>query len=157
MNTPTNQLSKEDANELFIYKDNDLYWKIPTGRRHASKPAGCISKSNKYRIVSINHKQYQVHNIIYNYHHGFIKRGFSVDHIDRNHLNNDIKNMRIATPRTQALNRNSTNPTPGVTFRKDSQRWRSVICVNGVRINLGSFKTLDEAVHSRTKANKHYN
>lgn len=72
-----------------------------------------------------------------------------VDHIDGNPLNNRRSNLRIATPRQNALNSrkriDNTSGYKGVTYRKDNNKWRARICKNGKRITLGYADTAEDA------------
>jgi hypothetical protein len=73
-----------------------------------------------------------------------------VDHIDGNHTNNHISNLRWATPRENTHNRSKTlkqtsSTYKGVYFNKKAKKWRASIYVNGVNKNLGYFVTEAEA------------
>lgn len=87
-----------------------------------------------------------------------------VDHKDRNGLNNQKENLRTATKSTNAMNKlaNGEVNYKGVCIQRQRQRYfhkgsgeyrvantsdkiRARIKVNGKSINLGSFKTIEEA------------
>lgn len=74
---------------------------------------------------------------------------FQVDHIDRNKLNNQKDNLRIATNSINQFNKgkqkNNTSGTPGVFWDRSKKIWRARIQIDGKRIELGRFKTVDEA------------
>ena len=76
-----------------------------------------------------------------------------VDHIDNNRTNNNAYNLRWCTSNENQHNRcvNSNNTTghKGVTFRNN--KWIARIMHNGKSINLGSFKTKEEAIYERKK------
>ena len=152
MPTPKNQLSKEIAQSIFIYKNSSIYWRHSKGKRNMSKPAGWINPYG-YLIVKVNDIGYRVHNIIYNYHHGSIPEGYSVDHIDRNPLNNSISNLRKATHTEQVENRgimsNNTSGITGVSFYTRRNRWVVKFRVNGKSKHFGEFRTLEEAAACR--------
>jgi hypothetical protein len=74
---------------------------------------------------------------------------FQVDHIDRNKLNNQKDNLRIATNSINQFNKgkqkNNTSGTPGVFWDRSKNVWRARIQLDGKRIELGRFRTVDEA------------
>ena len=79
-----------------------------------------------------------------------------VDHINHCKSNNCKSNLRICTTSENAFNvlkrKNNTSGVTGVDFHKDSNKWRSRICINGKRIVLGTFDTKEEAIEARLKA-----
>lgn len=88
------------------------------------------------------------------------KKGQIVDHIDGRGLNNTRNNLRIVTASQNAINRkirsdNSSNVV-GVSLDKKKAKWIARITVDGKKIKLGEFKTLEEAVEVRKKAEKEH-
>lgn len=83
-----------------------------------------------------------------------------VDHINNNPLDNRKSNLRIVTVRENALNmssrKGSSSQYVGVYFRKDTNKWRSIIHVDGKNISLGQFNTEEEAAKARDVATKKY-
>jgi len=75
-----------------------------------------------------------------------------VDHVNRNPLDNQKKNLRPATKSQNATNKRmpGTNKTGflGVHFDKGSGRYRSQIKHNGKRINIGRFDNPEDAFRS---------
>mgnify|MGYP001561410595 CR=1 FL=1 len=75
-------------------------------------------------------------------------RGYIVDHIDGNTLNNTRENLRICTTSQNGMNRRANKTTitncKGVELTKEL-RYRARIRVNGTVIQLGTFGTLIEA------------
>ena len=76
-----------------------------------------------------------------------------VDHIDNNRTNNNAYNLRWCTSNENqhniGLKANNTSGHKGVTFRNN--KWIARIMHNGKSINLGSFKTKEEAIYERKK------
>ena len=70
-----------------------------------------------------------------------------IDHIDTNKLNNMVSNLRWCSKSQNGMNRgkqlNNTTGEKGVSFYRD--RFQAGIKLNGKRIHLGYFKTLEEA------------
>jgi hypothetical protein len=79
----------------------------------------------------------------------------ALDHKDRNKLNNQISNLRQATNSLNSLNRgilkNNTSGHTGVYFRKRSGRWEAYGTLNGRRIGLGVYKSVEQAVEARER------
>lgn len=73
-----------ESKSLKINKQR-VYWKI--------------SYENKIRHIQLSH-------LVWLGHGNEIPEGMTVDHIDRNAMNNSIHNLRVATPSEQAANRN---------------------------------------------------
>ena len=74
-----------------------------------------------------------------------------VDHRDGNGLNNQKKNLRIATKSQNAMNQQKTRGTSrfkGVYWHKPSKKWRARICVNGEQKQLGHFMDEEEAARA---------
>lgn len=80
----------------------------------------------------------------------------TVDHRDMNKLNNARSNLRWATHsqqmRNKRLRENNKSGVVGVSFSKKMNMWRADISLNGKMRNLGSWKTKEEAIEARLKA-----
>ena len=134
------------------YDEGKLYvWREMSSRGMLHNPywfelKGWVDKSNGYRRVSINDKSYLYHRVVYFIHNQEWNirdncRGNSIDHIDRNRLNNNIENLRVATNQQNMWNQDCK----GYYFCKASGKYRAEICVNGKRIYLGLFVSEDDA------------
>lgn len=85
----------------------------------------------------------------------------SVDHKDRDTLNNKKENLRPCGQSQNGANRirhkNNTSGFKGVTFKKDAGRWSARIGVGWKRIHLGYFDTAcDAAIAYDAAARKHF-
>lgn len=73
--------------------------------------------------------------------------GLCVDHINGDPLDNRRANLRLCTHaqnmKNRRLHRNNTSGFKGVWRRRN--RWRAEIKVEGQRISLGTFATIEEA------------
>lgn len=81
--------------------------------------------------------------------------GCYVDHINQDKLDNRIINLRIVTPIESSLNMplksNNTSGHTGVTKTKYGT-YRAYITKNKKRIDLGQYKTIEEAINARREA-----
>ncbi len=94
---------QERVKEVFEYRRGDLYYrKQPQGRRtELSIPAGTVG-SDGYRSIRLDGKSWKAHRLIWIYHYGGVPS--MLDHIDRNRLNNDIRNLRLVEKRQNLRN-----------------------------------------------------
>ena len=80
-------------------------------------------------------------------------KGFEVDHIDMNRLNNCRTNLRICTHQqnqcNQPLQVNNTSGVTGVRFYKARNKYVARIKFYGKDIHLGYYKTKLEATQAR--------
>ena len=111
---------------------------------------GCIAiEKSGYQShrTKINGKSYITSRIIY---YAFnqdwdihdVSKNNTIDHIDRNSLNNHISNLRVANRSEQALNRDCVINAKGYCW--DRGKWRARIMINKKRIYLGRFDTEQE-------------
>lgn len=117
------------------------------------KQAGCVSGNlpdDGYWIIRINKKTYQAHRLVYLYVYGEFPNGL-LDHIDRNRINNKLNNLRPATDalnsKNQTIYKNNSTGYHGVTAH--GKHWRARINIDGHKVHLGVFDTIEEAAHKR--------
>ena len=125
-----------DYNEMFEYRDGNLYNKIHRGYQ---APIGAIvgSINNKgYILTKIKGKGLKVHRIIWEMHNGKIPEGMQVDHINEKRNDNRIENLQILTSK-QNISR-SKKAKPSV--------WRNKYKIKRNGFYLGLFKTLGGAM-----------
>ena len=76
-----------------------------------------------------------------------------IDHIDGNRTNNNINNLRFATHQENMRNRNmfsnNTSGAKGVTFDKNTNKWRSQITIDGINVYLGLYENINDAKQAR--------
>jgi hypothetical protein len=156
-----------DNLHLFYYKNGKLFSAVRRNNRSLKdKEAGSLC-NNGYYQVSINGKLFMVHRVIFALHYGWLPE--EIDHIDRNRVNNYIENLRAADRKLNCKNRTlpdtinipkyQTNQQSGYRgvyvdnrFIKSKKRYRAYILAaenSGVKINLGRFSTIEEAVNAR--------
>jgi hypothetical protein len=138
-------MTKELLNEMFDYKDGNLFYKIKTGLRVKIGDVAGSVKTNGYRQIIINYKAYRAHRLIWMFHNGDIKTGLEIDHINQNKSDNRIENLRLATRSQNKSNgkkyKNNTSRFKGVCWHKRNKKWVAQIKYNNKKIYLGYFAT----------------
>ena len=152
-NKPIPLPSQKKLQELFDYRNGELYWKE---RIHSSidlsKPAGFIGYGG-YRSIRIEGKDYRAHRLVWKYHYGKDPKEF-IDHIDGNKINNNIENLREATNQQILFNTGpSKNNKLGIKgVSKNGNKYVARIEINGKSKYLGMFNTIEEARLAREEA-----
>ena len=90
--------------------------------------------------------------LFYNPDFDIFNKKIYIDHIDRNPLNNNIDNLRIATPQQNQFN----TAAKGCSFHKQTGKWMARIKINKKTIYLGLHNTEEEAHEAYLKAKKKY-
>lgn len=115
----------------------------------------CKDLNNFYvKDTSNRTKQLLLHRFLTNFPCGMV-----VDHLNHNTLDNRKSNLRICSQReniqNMKLHKLNKSGFTGVS-KTNSNKYFAVICVNYKLINLGLFKTLDEAVEARKNGEEKY-
>ena len=116
----------------------------------------CVTKNHKglYAQKRTSTGKVYLHRYIMNNPNGI------VDHINKNTLDNRKCNLRVTTNannlRNGTLRINNTTGTTGVYYDAKRKRYAVTIKVNYKTIHLGRYKTLDEAINVRKKAEVKY-
>ena len=148
------------AHKYFKYKDGQLIRLISTApNARAGDIWGCKSnkgpgREHEVRLEGwIDKQKCKVHHIIFLYHHGYIPRKpRTIDHKDRNPLNNKIENLRDISSQENSMNRgmqrNNTSGYKGVVKDRVSggvQWWRAQVKYKGKCHNFGLFRDPEAA------------
>jgi hypothetical protein len=163
MTKPNPLPSLAELNDLLDY---DPETGIFTWKKFVSGTAGVGSivgtlHPTGYIHICINRKKYPAHRLAYKMYHGSDPVDM-IDHIDCDKTNNRIANLRDATntqnKRNTGLSKNNTSGIKGVGVNPCSRKnpWRAQIEINNKCINLGSYKTKEEAALAYEKAAKEY-
>lgn len=94
-----------------------------------------------------------VHRVAWFIYYGYWPSVF-VDHIDRNPVNNNINNLRLADRIQNSVNRKSSGKSKylGVCYAKHTGKWQ--VSIGTPRRYLGQYKTEDEAAKVYNKWSK---
>jgi len=122
--------------------------------------SGCTlyTTNKEYKALRIKGKHWLAHRL------AFKLMGLEVppqvDHINGNRQDNRWCNLRPADAKINGRNcktpERNTSGIMGVTWDKQTNKWKAQITVNGKNINLGRFTDINEAAKVRKKADKLY-
>ena len=144
-----------DLWELFSYNPltGNLHWLKSGFKKKLDGVAGSLNKGTGYWTVdfSLNGQRYRtgLSRLGWAWVTGKDPKSMQVDHADRNPLNNQFSNLRLATPSQQIVNK---RPRPrvhdlprGVEPLRGSKTFCARIAFNGKKFYLGAFATPEEA------------
>lgn len=144
---------KENDGLIYCYDENGEMMFFTDDARVVNYTWG--KSANGYYSTTINGKQMALHRFISN-----PKQEELVDHINRNKADNRISNLRNTNKSVNAFNcglrKNNVSGTTGVYFRNDTKKWAAEIKYHNKKIVLGSFRTKEEAINARHKAEVKY-
>ncbi len=82
------------------------------------------------------------------------EKGKTVDHKDRNPLNNRRYNLRVCTQQQNSYNRvrPKCNRYRGITWHKKLNKWQAQLMISGVQLFLGTFKNDEDAAKAYDRA-----
>lgn len=144
-------LIQEKLKELFSYdyKTGNFIRLKETSNVKKGDIAGCLTDQGYIRIRILG-KKYLSHRLAWLYVYGQFPIK-SLDHINGNKTDNRIINLREVTTAENLQNQkkptgnNKTTGLLGASFDKYSNKYKSQICINQKKINLGRFNTPEEA------------
>lgn len=145
-------LTVDRLKELVKYDPNTgvFTWKIY--RNSNAKNGDIVGKkyisADGYRVAMIDKSLHQQHRLAWLYFYGDWPLS-AIDHINRDKTDNRISNLRLVSDAQNMQNRfktrRNTSGYKGVHFVQSTKRWRAQLCVNGKRIDLGTYDTPDQA------------
>lgn len=140
-------LIKDIINDIFEYRDGNLYWKQTFGYRAKVGTLAGTKNLRGYIQIGYKRKNYMAHKLIFLMHHGYAPK--IIDHIDNNRCNNKIENLREATLTQNRWNclirKDNTSGVKGVTWHKKANKWVARGYANNTIYMLGYFKEIEEA------------
>lgn len=141
-------ITQERLKELLHY-DPDTGSFTRKIRRGPQAPTGPITNQihpRGYIYIQLDGNKYQAHRLAWFYIHGELPT--QLDHIDNDGTNNQISNLRPATPQQNQFNkrRSSKHATPkGVHYDPERNKWRACATLNRKHYYLGRYDTIREA------------
>lgn len=142
-----------DFCDIFSYSDGEIFWKVKFCKKILIGGVAGTKRPSGYRYVLIKGKQFAVHRVIWEMHFGKIKDGMQIDHINHIRYDNRIENLRVVSSAENSRNRSissiNKSGSCGVSYDKKRNRWRSYIVFDGEFINIGYFKSYDDAAKKR--------
>lgn len=134
-----------------------ILWVSPTGRRvKAGDVAGSVD-ARGYRYIRVLGRLVAAHRIAWAMSHGKWPAG-QIDHVNRNKGDNRIENLRECSPaenqQNMGLRSDNTSGSQGVSFHRQTGKWRAYITTHGVHMYLGLFRDKGEAIEARVKAKR---
>lgn len=132
--------------EYFVI-DNESYtglsWRKDyfsrSGKKYmAGNPAGTVSKEKDYYRVGLFGETYSVHRIIMVL-SGHSVDGFVVDHLDGNHHNNSVENLRVVTQKqnlqNKSIRKDNTSGFTGINWKPEKEYFIVNWYENGKRLS----------------------
>jgi HNH endonuclease len=156
------KLTYEYINELFTYDNGELLWKVRPihhfstegqwGRwndRFSGKKAGGpnVQKRESRHVITIDDVRYYRSIVVWCLHNKEWPL-LTIDHINRNSLDDRIENLRLATLKQQNANKKKSirNKVGFKGVRTSGKyKWRYIISVDGKREQVAGFNTAEEA------------
>ena len=134
-------------------------WKIGSANQvKAGDIAGCPD-GDGYLRIRVQSRLYRAHRLAWFYVYGEWPTD-RIDHINRIRSDNRISNLRDVSQKQNLQNAgkysHNTSGHSGVSWHKQSSKWRARIMHNQKHFHLGYFSILEEAISARKAAEKTY-
>lgn len=137
--------------DLVCVVDERDYEKVCTRNWRAT-----FSRGKAYAVSGASQPPYQDYIEMHNFIMGDPPEGFKWDHKNRDGLDNQQENLRLATRSQNKANgdlyRNSTSGYKGVTLRKERGTWRAQIRQDGKLTIIGCFNDIEQAARAYDRA-----
>jgi len=137
-------ITKELLHSIFLYKDGNLY-------RNKTGKLASVKRKDGYKRTCVNGKRYLSHRIIFMMFYGYMPK--YLDHIDGNPSNNNIENLREATPSQNQWNKPYTKMS-NVVWHTQRKKWQVKFKINNKQISFGLYKDVEEAILLANKVRK---
>ena len=121
------------------------------------KQAGRMAESG-YLRVSFRGKSYAAHRVAWFLHYGHWPAG-EIDHVNRIRDDNRISNLRDVTSAQNHMNKCGRGASGVIGVMRDGPDkswWAVKIRVNGRRVTVGRFRTVEQAAKARADAEVRY-
>lgn len=143
--------SPEDLKNVLEYRQGKLFWKTDVSDKcRQGMEVGSLHPKGYIRF-GYKRKHYLVHRVIWYLFKGSWPKN-QIDHLDRDKTNNRIENLRDVIPAENSANTGkSIRRQFPVGVRPSGKKFRAFIIKNKIWIEVGSFKTIQEAQEARNK------
>ena len=91
-------------------------------------------ESGGYYKITIDGKVHGVHRVLWERVHGPIPKGYVIDHIDRNGLNNDMSNLRCIPRGANKANTVSSRSMPKGVYSRFAKRLGATVYYGDIRM-----------------------
>ena len=140
-------ITQKLLNEMFDYKNGNLFWKSAPHRRSDLIGTKAGSFDGQKEQVIIQGKHYKTHRLVFLMFHGYLP--VEIDHIDGNGLNNCIENLREANRSEQNCNtklrKTSKTGIKGVSWDSNRKKWTVVVNKNNKTVYRNRFDDVELA------------
>ena len=141
--------SQERLHELFTYSNGWLRWRPDAKTSARGKLAGCYSADNR-KYIRVDKNLQRASRLIYIFHFGEIPDGCVIDHINGDHSDDRIENLRIASQSENMVNQHrSRKGLTGVVGVYYDKRDGTFYARGPQRKHLGTFSTIEQAIQAR--------
>lgn len=114
---------------------------LPVGLKIIHDGLTITKDASGYALIGTGKDRIKLHQFVF----GATGEGRSIDHINRDKLDNRSENLREATASQQVVNRAWKTFSVGVTYNKSDKRWNSYSYQNGKRVHIGNFLNKGDA------------
>lgn len=148
-------ITKEKLNGIIEYENGKMFWKVVPKHRGGSIKIGDEAgylvynvKDDRYRWkITISGKAYFRSRLVFIYFNGHFSS--SIDHINRDTMDDRIENLRIANGNEQASNKrlykNNSSGYKGVCLAKGGKKWVAQIQTKGKNRTIGYYDAPQDA------------
>lgn len=131
-------------------------WRMsPSRSSKVGARAGYSFTKERYSRITLRGHRYLEHRLAWFWVYGAWPKSV-IDHVNGDGFDNRLSNLREATPSqnnfNKPLQKNNTSGVRGVSYNKNSNRWKAVIGVSKKKILLGFFESKEEAAQAYRKA-----
>lgn len=119
-----------------------------------------ICKWHFNKGYAYNSQKGYMHRFLWESVNGKIPKGLQIDHKNRDKLDNRLSNLRVVTNQQNHMNlqsyKNSSSIYKGVSWKKDKNKWRAQITINGKQKHLGYYNSEVEAARAYDATAKNF-
>lgn len=144
-------ITQERLKNLLSYnsENGEFKWVRPTSNRvRVGQIAGAVNSTDAYVRIMIDGKIYSAHRLAWLYVNGS-HPFYEIDHIDGDHGNNRITNLREATRKQNQentrLQKNNKSGHRGVVWDSTNNKWKAYVNHTRVHNHIGLFTSLEKA------------